>query len=199
MLILTCLPARDTSSGQTSEAVQANWRCSTQLHQPDLHRSAGIKGCAKIREIREHFSKTVTPKEKGDTVSEIENWTRDESGLGIADSMDAGKTSATAEVAKDHLVESRDNSCTSQKDLNMAANELPQKRGPGRPRSEDKSRVSTGKSITASESDVNTIGSVTDSFTAPVNSTKSSVQKKFGGKRKVNKRFLLQFCMYVHA
>jgi len=120
----------------------------------------------------------------GVTLKHIENWIRDKWGADVADSMDAIKAAAAAEVNKGHLVELPDGSYTLHKEeTDTTVSEQPQKRGPGRPRTEVKHR----KSLPASESDtsVNNSGSVTDLPSVPLNVAKSSSQKKFGSKRKV--------------
>ena len=127
-------------------------------------------------------------KENGVTLSQIENWLRGKWGADMANSVDAIKAATTAEVNRGHLIELTDGSYTLHKqEVSMATTEQTQKRGPGRPRNEDK-RGLTGKSVAVSESEtnVNNSSSVVDSSPAPVNSAKSSPQKKFGGKRKVN-------------
>lgn len=127
-------------------------------------------------------------KENGVTLSQIENWIREKWGEDVADSMEAVKSAAAAEVNRGHLIELTDGSYTLRKeDVSMAASEHTQKRGPGRPRNDDKPRGLAGKSVAVSESDtaVNEGSLPTDSPAVPVSSAKNSSQKKFGGKRKV--------------
>ena len=130
----------------------------------------------------------VALEEHGVTVNQIENWIREKWGTDAADSMEAIKAAATTEVNRGHLVELTDGSYTLRKEeASMAATEQSQKRGPGRPRNEDKLRGLAGKSVAASESSTtaNNSGLTTDSSAVPVSSAKNSSQKKFGGKRKV--------------
>jgi len=127
--------------------------------------------------------------ENGITLNRIENWIREKWGADLADSMDAIKAAATAEVSRGHLVELSDGSYTLHKQVSAASVEQPIKRGPGRPRNEEKVRSLSGKSVAVTESD--TTGTVTssptdDSTAMSVNTAKSSSQKKFGGKRKVH-------------
>jgi len=119
--------------------------------------------------------------------------------------MDAIKSAAAAEVSKGHLVEVSDGSYTSPKqDVSTAATEQIQKRGPGRPRNEDKIRGSASKSAAVSESEttLSNSSSTTESPAVPVNpAAKSSSQKKFGGKRKVHWSYALHcgILLYSHA
>ena len=126
-------------------------------------------------------------KENGVTLNQIENWIREKWGSAVADSMEAIKVAATAEVNRGHLVELTDGSYTLHKEeVSMTAPEQTQKRGPGRPKSEDKHRSLAGKSAAVSESaTVSNSGLAVDSPAAPVSSARNSSQKKFGGKRKV--------------
>ena len=130
----------------------------------------------------------VASKENGVTLNNIEDWIREKWGTEVADSMDAIKAAAATEVNRGNLVELPDGSYTLRKQVTAAAVEQPQKRGPGRPRNEEKIRGLAGKPVAVTESDTTVInsGSADDSSDVPVNSAKSSSQKKFGGKRKVN-------------
>jgi len=128
-------------------------------------------------------------KENSVTLNQIENWIREKWGADVADSMDAIKAAATAEVNRGHLIELQDGSYSLHKEeVNMSTTEQTQKRGPGRPRNEDKLRASVGKSVAVNESEttVTNSGSVADSSSVSVNSAKNSSQKKFGSKRKVD-------------
>jgi len=123
------------------------------------------------------------------TLNEIENWIKEKWGADVSDSMNEIKAAATAEVNRGHLVELSDSCYTLRKEeVSMAAAEQTQKRGPGRPRNEDKLRGLTGKSVTVtdSETSANSSGLVADPSAVPVNPARSSSQKKFGGKRKVD-------------
>lgn len=131
-------------------------------------------------------------KVNGITLSEIKNWIREKWGEDAADSMDAVKAAATAEVNRGQLTELADGSYTLRKpEVTMAATEQTQKRGPGRPRNEDKLRPGKSVAVSESETAVSNSGSVADSSAVAVNAAKNSSQKKFGGKRKVVSCILL--------
>jgi len=130
---------------------------------------------------------SAASKENGITLGQIENWIREKWGADVAESMDAIKAAATTEVNRGHLVELPDGSYTLHKQVAVTAMEQPQKRGPGRPRNEEKVRGLAGKAVAVTESDTTVInsGSTDDTSAGPVNTPKSSSQKKFGAKRKV--------------
>jgi len=126
-------------------------------------------------------------KENGVTINQIENWIREKWGSAVADSMEAIKVAATAEVNRGHLVELTDGSYTLLKEeVSITTPEQTHKRGPGRPKSEDKHRSLAGKSAAVSESATvsNSVLAI-DLPVVPVSSARNSSQKKFGGKRKV--------------
>lgn len=164
----------------------------------NLTRQLGNSSVKQAQSSSASGNSSSTSKGNGVSINQIENWIREKWGADAVDSMDAIKAASAAEVRRGHLVEQPDGSYTLHKDeANTAATQQIQKRGPGRPRNEDKLRGSAGKSAAASESDtaVNNSGSVADS-SAPVNSAKSSSQKKFGGKQKVNQS---SFAVFSHA
>jgi len=126
-------------------------------------------------------------KENGVTLNRIKNWIREKWGAGVADSMDAVKDAATAEVNRGHLVELSDGSYALNEQVSASAVEQMQKRVPGRPKTEEKVRGISGKSVAVTESYtiVNNSRLADDLSTVSVTSAKGSSQKKFGGKRKV--------------
>ena len=135
-------------------------------------------------------------KQNSVTLNQIESWIREKWGADVADSMDAIKAAATAEVNRGHLVELSDGSYTLHKqEVNTTATEQTQKRGPGRPRNEDKLRSLVGKPVAVSDAEIaaSNSGSIADSSPVPVNSAKSSSQKKFGGKRKVDLSYFMVY------
>jgi len=149
-------------------------------------------------------SDVAASKEYGVTLHNIENWIREKWGADVADSMDAIKAAVTAEVNKGHLAELPDGSFTLNKQVSASGMEQPPKRGPGRPKSEEKLRSLSGKSFAVLESDTSVINSnsADDSSAVPVNPVKSSSQKKFGGKRKVHQScfsvfFIELACLFV--
>jgi len=134
---------------------------------------------------------SAASKENGITLGQIENWIREKWGADVAESMDAIKAAATTEVNRGHLVELPGGSYTLHRQVAVTAMEQPQKRGPGRPRNEEKVRGLAGKAVAVTESDTTVInsGSTDDTSAGPVNTPKSSSQKKFGAKRKVCQPF----------
>jgi len=130
----------------------------------------------------------VVSEVNGVTLNQIHSWISEKWGTDAADSMEAVKIAATAEVNRGHLVELTDGSYTLNKEVvDMSASEQTQKRGPGRPKNEDKLRGLAGKSAAVTEFSVtvNNSSTVSDSSAVSASSARSSSQKKFGGKRKV--------------
>jgi len=143
----------------------------------------------------------VVSKENGGiTLNQIQSWIGEKWGTDAADSMEAIKTAAAVEVNRGTLAELTDGSYTLHKEeVSMATSEQLQKRGPGRPKNEDKLRSLAGKSAAVTEpaTTVNNNIAVSDSSTVPVSSAKSSSQKRFGGKRKVHFLVLLYSCFVM--